>query len=124
MTPDVSVAIPGELLTLDRLSSVGLTRKSVPSGRLFILGSRAGIFPFIEPKASITKSVLSLDKASLDWLEKSGSGVGNSSFLKGVVGPWSAVEDTPRFLPVIWARAGRVVELVPAPVLLSRRPRF
>ena len=99
---DASVAIPGELLTLELLSSVGLTMKSGPSGKVFMLGKMVGKVPFIVPNgASIRNSEPSLDNASLVLPEKSGSGVGSSIFLNGVAGPGSAEEEIARFLCVI-----------------------
>src|ERR1700739_3620808 len=92
-------AMPGELLTLEYRSSVGLTMKSA-SGSVFILGRSAGSVPFTLGKGtSIMKSELSREYSNLTP-EKSGSGVGSSIWRRGVAGPGSAEDDIVRFLPV------------------------
>lgn len=107
---DDKVAMDGELLTRDLLSSVGLIMNSAPSANVFRLGNNVGSPLLMAVNAvSIVNSDPSRDIISRWCVEISGSGVGSSTFLDGVAGPASADDEIARFLPVIWASPGNEV---------------
>jgi hypothetical protein len=109
--------MPGDVPSLEYLSSVGLTMKSDPSVKDFILGSSVGIVPFeLANAVSTMNSDPSRDNMTLLVPAKSGSGVGSSIFLNGVAGPGSPDDDAALFIPLIWLSPGKEVLCVMAMV--------